>query len=138
MIESAFPIVVTADLGRALGFWQDLLGGTVTYQFPPDGEPGYVGLDLGTSHLGIGVDPSLDPSSQAGRISIWCYVADCDEVVDRVRTAGLPVTAEPADQPWGSASPMSRIPTGTTSSSAPGSQPPSHRSPRRSRSRSPG
>jgi lactoylglutathione lyase len=101
MIESAFPIVVTADLGRAVGFWQDLLGGTVTYQFPPDGEPGYVGLDLGTSHLGIGVDPSLDPLSRAGRISIWCYVADCDEVVDRVRAAGLPVTAEPADQPWG-------------------------------------
>ena len=72
MIESAFPIVVTADLSRALGFWQDLLGGTVTYQFPSDGEPGYVGLDLGTSHLGIGVDPSLDASSQAGRISIWC------------------------------------------------------------------
>jgi lactoylglutathione lyase len=101
MIESAFPIVVTADLSRALGFWQDLLGGTVTYQFPPDGEPGYVGLDLGTSHLGIGVDPSLDASSQAGRISIWCYVTDCDAVVDRVRAAGLPVTAEPADQPWG-------------------------------------
>ena len=100
MVESAFPILVTADLGRALGFWQDLLGGTVTYQFPPDGEPGYVGLDLGTSHLGIGVDPSLDPSTQAGRISIWCYVTDCDEVVDRVRAAGLPVIAEPADQPW--------------------------------------
>ena len=73
----------------------------MSYQFPPDGEPGYVGLDLGSSHLGIGVDTSLEASSNAGRISIWCYVADCDAVVERVRAAGLRVTEEPVDQPWG-------------------------------------
>jgi hypothetical protein len=33
------------------------LGFQVSCQFPSEGEPGYVGLDLGRSHLGIGADP---------------------------------------------------------------------------------
>jgi lactoylglutathione lyase len=57
MFQELFPILVTADLPRALGFYRDLLGFEVSYQFPPDGEPAYVALDLGRSHLGIGADP---------------------------------------------------------------------------------
>ena len=40
MIESAFPIITTPDLERALGFYRDLLGGTVSFAFPPEGPPG--------------------------------------------------------------------------------------------------
>ena len=65
----------------------------------PTASPAMSDSISGRPHLGIGVDPSLDPSTQAGRISIWCYVTDCDEVVDRVR-GRPPVIAEPADQPW--------------------------------------
>jgi catechol 2,3-dioxygenase-like lactoylglutathione lyase family enzyme len=54
MFQEVFPILSTGDLPRALGFYRDLLGFEVTYQFPPEGEPGYVALDLGRSHLGIG------------------------------------------------------------------------------------
>jgi len=56
MFQELFPILTTRDLPRALGFYRDLLGFQVTYQFPPEGEPGYVALDLGRSHLGIGAD----------------------------------------------------------------------------------
>jgi lactoylglutathione lyase len=56
MIESAFPILSTPDLARALGFYEDLLGGKVTYRFPDDREAQYVGLDLGSSHMGIAPD----------------------------------------------------------------------------------
>ena len=101
MIQSAFPIIVTADLPRALGFWRDLLGGQVSYQFPPDGEPDYVGVELGTSHLGIGVDPSFRPAGAPRPISIWCYVTDCDAAVEGARGAGLAILEEPVDQPWG-------------------------------------
>jgi len=59
MFQELFPILATGDLPRALGFYRDLLGFEVTYRFPPDGEPAYVALDLGRSHLGIGADPSV-------------------------------------------------------------------------------
>jgi lactoylglutathione lyase len=96
-----FPILATRDLRGLLGFYRDLLGFTVTYEFPgPDGEPGYVGLELGSSQLGIGRDPELtDPPS--ARFTLWLYVDDCDGTVGRLRAAGVPVVEEPADQPWG-------------------------------------
>ena len=46
MFTSLFPILVTADLNAALGFYRDLLGATVSFEFPgPDGEPAYAGLE---------------------------------------------------------------------------------------------
>jgi len=96
-----FPILTTRDLGGLLGFYRDLLGFTVTYEFPgPDGEPGYVGLELGTSHLGIGRDPGLK-DAPSSRFALWAYVDDCDATVERMRAAGVAVVDEPADQPWG-------------------------------------
>lgn len=101
MIDSAFPILSTPDLARALGFYEDLLGGTVGYRFPDEGEPQYVGLDLGTSHLGIGVDLELDAVAALQRFSLWIYVDDCDAVVETLRASGAPILEEPVDQPWG-------------------------------------
>jgi lactoylglutathione lyase len=102
MISEMFPILTTADLGRALSFYRDLLGGTVTYEFEgPDGEPGYVGLDLGSSHIGIGRDPSLQLPRGRRAMSLWVYADDCDVAIHRMREAGVTIVDEPADQPWG-------------------------------------
>jgi catechol 2,3-dioxygenase-like lactoylglutathione lyase family enzyme len=60
MVQSAFPIITTPDLPRALAFYEGLLGGKVSYQFPAEGDPVYVGLDLGSSHLGIGHADAVD------------------------------------------------------------------------------
>jgi lactoylglutathione lyase len=101
MVNSVFPILATRDLAGALGFYRDLLGGTVTYEFPgPDGEPVYAGLDIGSSHLGIGNDPDAS-GGPSDRFSLWVYVEDCDAAVERLRAAGVTVVEEPADQPWG-------------------------------------
>jgi lactoylglutathione lyase len=101
MFTTAFPIITTPDLDAALGFYRDLLGATVTYEFTgPDGEPAYVGLELGAAHLGIGCDPSAAPGP-AGRFSLWVYADDCDAAVERLRTAGVEILEEPSDQPWG-------------------------------------
>jgi lactoylglutathione lyase len=100
VVESAFPILSTPDLRRALQFWRDVLGGTVVFKFPPEGEPDYVGIDLGTSHLGIGQDETIEPGGTQ-RISLWVYVEDCDEAVAKVRAAGGHVVQEPVDEPWG-------------------------------------
>jgi lactoylglutathione lyase len=100
-VTSLFPILVTRDLRPALGFYRDLLGAAVTYEFPgPDGEPGYVGLELGSSQLGIGRDPGLTDAPSA-RFNLWLYVEDCDATIERLRAAGVRVVEEPADQPWG-------------------------------------
>jgi lactoylglutathione lyase len=101
MVNRLFPILATRDLPAALGFYRDLLGGTVTYEFPgPEGEPVYVALDIGSSHLGIGHDPDA-ADAPSNRYSLWAYVDDCDAAVERLRAAGVTIAEEPADQPWG-------------------------------------
>ena len=102
MISELFPILSTPDLERALGFYRDLLGGSVSYSFPgEDGAPAYVGVDLGSSHLGIGFEAGVVDAARPRPVSLWVYADDCDAVVARVRSAGGIVTEEPADQPWG-------------------------------------
>lgn len=102
MFDQVFPIVSTPDVPRALRFWRDLLDGTVSFEFPgPDGEPGYVGLELGSSHLGIGREPQREATLAVRAISLWVYADDCDAAIDRLREAGVSIVEEPADQPWG-------------------------------------
>ncbi|MGH3713283.1 MAG: VOC family protein [Micromonosporaceae bacterium] len=101
MFTEAFPILTTPDMARALGFYRDLLGGTVNYQFPPEGPPAYVGLDLGSSHIGIGHDPDVHAGRNGQRFSLWVYAEDCDAAIARMRTAGVTIVEEPTDQPWG-------------------------------------
>jgi lactoylglutathione lyase len=102
MVTEVFPILATRDLERSLGFYRDLLGGTVTFSFPGvDGQPVYVGVDLGSSHLGIGLEAGVADAARPRAISLWVYADDCDALVERVRAAGATVTEEPADQPWG-------------------------------------
>jgi uncharacterized glyoxalase superfamily protein PhnB len=98
MIQSAFPILEVPELAPALRFYRDLLGGEVRYSFPPDGDPVYVSLQLGTSAMGIGVVEHAD--APAGML-LWFYVDDVDRATDAVRAAGHAVVEEPADQPWG-------------------------------------
>jgi lactoylglutathione lyase len=101
VFTQVFPIITTPDLARALRFYRDLLGGTVVYEFPgPDGEPAYVGLNLGQSHLGIGRDPYVaDGPSQ--RFSLWAYAEDVDAAIALLREAGVAIEEDPVDQPWG-------------------------------------
>src|SRR5688572_28933968 len=102
MITDLFPILSTLDLERALGFYRDLLGGVVSYSFPgEDGSPVYVGVDVGSSHIGIGLEASVGDPPRPRPISIWMYADGCDAVVERIRAAGGTITQEPADQPWG-------------------------------------
>ncbi len=101
-LTQIFPIISAADVPLALRFYRDLLGGTVSYQFPgPDGEAVYVGIELGSSHLGIGLEPHASPPPDVRAISLWVYADDCDAAIDRLRQAGVPIVEEPADQPWG-------------------------------------
>jgi lactoylglutathione lyase len=102
MVTELFPILSTPDLERLLGFYRDLLGGIVSYSFPgEDGTPAYVGLDIGSSQLGIALETAVVDAARPRPISLWAYADDCDAMVERVRSSGGTITEEPADQPWG-------------------------------------
>ena len=109
--QSAFPILYTEDMGRALRFYRDLLGFAETYRFPDDGEPVYLALRLADSRLGIGTFPPGEESDPfhgrvvrpvAGHRSILCvYAGDIDAAIAELRAAGTPVLSGPTDTPWG-------------------------------------
>ena len=101
MFNDVFPILLTPDMPRALGFYRDLLGGEIEFQFPPEGEPDYVGINLGEGHLGIGRSPDAAAGAGGQHFALWVYADSCDEAIERLRGAGATVTEEPADQPWG-------------------------------------
>jgi lactoylglutathione lyase len=101
VFNDAFPIISTPDIERALTFYRDLLEGEIEYRFPPEGEPGYVSLNIGSAHLGIGLAPDAAAGAGGQRFSLWVYADDCDQAVERLRAGGVTVTEEPADQPWG-------------------------------------
>ena len=99
MFTEAFPMYSTPSLDRALGFYRDLLGGVVTYRFPPDGPPVYVGLQIGKSHLGIGEDAAARPPAPS--VELCVYTDDMDGAMALLRAQGVRVIDEPVDQPWG-------------------------------------
>ena len=101
MFNDVFPILTTPDMSRALGFYRDLLEGEIEYRLPPEGEPGYVSLNVGSGQLGIGLAPDAEAGAGGQRFALWVYADSCDEAVERLRAAGATVTEEPADQPWG-------------------------------------
>ncbi len=95
MISQLFPIINAVDVPRSLAFWRDLLGGTVAFEWPgPEGAPVYVGLDLGSSHLGIG-GPSASAGEGPRAVALWVYTDDVDALVERLRAVGTTITAEP-------------------------------------------
>ena len=59
MFTSLFPIIMTRDLAAALAFYRELLGASVSYEFPgPDGQPEREGAHrVGPNQLGPVSDP---------------------------------------------------------------------------------
>jgi uncharacterized glyoxalase superfamily protein PhnB len=102
VIESAFPILEVDDIGTALSFYRDGLGGQVRYRFPEDGgEPVYVSLQVGRSELGIGLADGERSAAATAPFALWFYVDDVDRIAADLAARGAPVLEEPADQPWG-------------------------------------
>lgn len=105
-MRRAFPVIYTRDLNGAVNFYAGLLGFVKQYQFPPDGEPGYVGLRRDEADLGIVHESS--PQRMIGksmgdgpRFELFVYVDDLDASIESMRDAGVPVLREPEDMPWG-------------------------------------
>ncbi len=107
MSDRAFPIISVPDLPATRRFYEDL-GFSQTYQFPPEGEPGFVTMERGSSSIGIGASGGPDED----RFGYWVYVDDVDASLNQLRSSGAPVVAEPEDQPWGERVARTRDPAG--------------------------
>jgi lactoylglutathione lyase len=106
MARSAFPILYVPDVERSARFYTGQLGFEEIARMPPDGDAGYISLQLGDSRLAV-VHSSW-PEERIGvrvgslpRFELWVYVDDVDETVARLRAADVPVLADPEDMPWG-------------------------------------
>ena len=107
MDDSAFPVVTVEDLPAARAFYEEL-GFTQAYRFPPEGDASFVTMRRGSATIGLGAG-EVDEGDRSG---YWVYVDDVDATLDRLRAAGAPVVAEPADQPWGERVARTRDPGG--------------------------
>lgn len=107
-VKRMFPMLSTESFGRSVGFYRDLLGGVETYRFPDGESPVFLVVRLGESDLGIGAITGGAPMhgqplrpAQGHRMELCVYVDHVDEMVERLRAAGVPILVEPAEQPWG-------------------------------------
>ena len=105
-MRRAFPVIYARDVAREVEFYEQLLGFERQYQFPPDGEAGYVslrreGADLGivhesSPHAMFGARPGTAP-----RFELFVYVDDVDATIEVMRKRGVPILRAPEDMPWG-------------------------------------
>ncbi|MEO9248947.1 VOC family protein [Citricoccus nitrophenolicus] len=107
MHDEAFPILSVRDLTATRAFYEQL-GFSQTYQFPPEGEPGFVTMERGGSSIGLG----SSGESREDAFSLWVYVDDVDATLAALGTSGAPVVSEPEDQPWGERVARTRDPQG--------------------------
>ena len=105
-MRRAIPVIYTRDVTRTVGFYEQLLGFERQYQFPPDGEPGYVGLKRDEAELGVVHESSPRQMIGTGmgdgpRFELFVYVADVDAAITAMQAAGVPVLRMPENMPWG-------------------------------------
>jgi lactoylglutathione lyase len=101
MLSLSMPNVFTRDINVGVAFYRDLLGFSLAYQLPEDGQPEHVILRLGDSLLALSTDRAiaqvgLAPSSgNAFELVVWCD--DVDRETSRLRAAGAAIVVEPYD-----------------------------------------
>lgn len=99
-VMSVMPNLYTADVGRAVAFYQGLLGATQTFSLPADGPAEHVELRLGDITIALTSRDAVQreglPAPVGGHpmeLVVWCESAD--DTVAALRAAGTPVLVEP-------------------------------------------
>lgn len=102
MFTEAMTNLFTPDIGRAIAFYQGLIGFTQTYEYPAHGHPEHAEFRLGSFRLALSTIaatrtvslPEPRPSNPI-ELVIWCD--DVDAELARLTAAGTPVIVEPFD-----------------------------------------
>ena len=101
------PMLSVKNMREALAFYRGVLGGEQVYQFPPEGEPGFLTLRFGETELGIGLlgDKPLHgvPQRPASghRIELCINVENVDAAITALEKIGTRVVMPAQNLPWG-------------------------------------
>ncbi|HEX4146594.1 MAG TPA: VOC family protein [Pirellulales bacterium] len=88
------PSVPVTDMNRALRFYCDLLGFTVTFT---NGDPvSFAAIEQGGAQLHLGVQPT-----KAGLFHAHIMVDDLDSLYERLQRASISIRQAPTVQAWG-------------------------------------
>ena len=93
-----------ADMAASRRFYETVLGGSLVYQFPPEGEPVFLTLSFGETELGLGMLADKGVHGRPQRPATGHRIELClnvDAVDAAVAALGAPVAMAPVDQPWG-------------------------------------
>lgn len=105
-MATAFPVFYVRDVEATARFYRELLGFDEILRLPEEGAPGYVGLMLGDSRLGLvdaawPVDTIGIAVGSGPRAELFVYVDDVDATAERAPEAGGQILRPPGDMPWG-------------------------------------
>jgi predicted enzyme related to lactoylglutathione lyase len=87
--------LAVSDLGKAVAFYENVLGLTVKYRFGD-----YAGFDCGGIELGLRTWGDREPPRK-GEPCIDFLVDDVDAAVKELRNGGTEILDGPTDTPWG-------------------------------------
>jgi catechol 2,3-dioxygenase-like lactoylglutathione lyase family enzyme len=96
------PFFVVTDVGRAIAFYRDRLGFSVTYQQPPDSDPDFAILVRDGAQLFVksqaGIAPQPNPSRHPHlRWDAFVQAPDPDALAGAFAASGAPFSAPLAD-----------------------------------------
>ena len=112
-VTQLFPILLTRDLPRLVGFYEHALRAVVVLPVRRRGaKTTTCRCSIDAASLGIGRDASMPARVTGDRVALWFYVDDVDAVFHRWMQAGGDVAQEPQDMPWGERVAQVRDPDG--------------------------
>lgn len=106
-LRSVIPSFTVNDLDKSLAFYTNVLGFIVSERWNDGGKLLGVMLKAGACELGLSQDDwakGRDRKKGQG-VRIWCGTTmDVDALAARVKAAGVSLTEDPKDEPWGARS----------------------------------
>lgn len=101
----AFPVIYATSVYRTVEFYEKL-GFVRRYQWPLDGDPGYVALRRDAADVAVvdrqwpmdryGIESGSRPTFE-----MFVYVDDPDVTVSNLERDGITVVCHPENMPWG-------------------------------------
>ena len=107
--NSVTPYLVVKGAAQAIEYYKKVFGATETVRMPgPDGKIGHAELKIGNSHIMLADEnPNMgqghtSPASVGGSpVSLYVYLPDVDQVVQRAAAEGAKILKPVQDQFYG-------------------------------------
>ena len=107
--NSATPYLIVRGAAQAIDYYKKIFGATETMRMPgPDGKIGHAELKIGNSHImladenpSMGVGHTSAATVGGSPVSLYVYLPNVDDVVQRATTEGAKLLKPVQDQFYG-------------------------------------